>query len=287
MVTKSDCEPGLRALRQPVLPLAAIVQFLFLTGEFGSVEEVLDQLPAQIETAYAVYDHPMAVLYPYAEFFRPLIELKAGRTMGRIVVDGDSRPVGAIEAASALVAQDILTRELEGINSLLCAPCACTLCCTGPDRGMAQTYFTIPLQWQETDRFPLRRIDSPEARIAHPEDDRSLVVDGLPFDQHSSPLLVHWQQGWSLVLPRGSRCPHLEQGSGRCLIYQGRPEVCRRPQIFPYVLEEVVSGGEVAYRLRHSLLAIVDCPYVRLLKEEIAAYAAACELDMVFRHNKA
>ena len=39
--------------------------------------------------------------------------------------------------------------------------------------------------------------------------------------------------------------------------------------------------------LRQSLLAVVDCPYVRQLQEEIAAYAAACELEMVFRHNKA
>ena len=39
--------------------------------------------------------------------------------------------------------------------------------------------------------------------------------------------------------------------------------------------------------IRRSLLAVLDCPYVRLLQDEIATFAAASELDLVFRHNKA
>jgi len=53
------------------------------------------------------------------------------------------------------------------------------------------------------------------------------------------------------------------------------------------VVESVEHQGQPALRLRQSLLAVVDCPYVRLLQEEIGAYAAACELEMIFRHNKA
>ena len=38
--------------------------------------------------------------------------------------------------------------------------------------------------------------------------------------------------------------------------------------------------------LRETLLAVIDCPYVQTLQEEIAAYAAACELELVLRENK-
>ena len=89
-------------------------------------------------------------------------------------------------------------------------------------------------------------------------------------------------------MPKSSHCPNLEAEQGRCLIYANRPEVCRRPQIFPYILEkETGSGPQPVYRLRNSLLAVVDCPYVSMLKDEIAAYGAACELDVIFTRNKA
>jgi Fe-S-cluster containining protein len=111
-----------------------------------------------------------------------------------------------------------------------------------------------------------------------------LQVAGADFYQRPDPVLIRWQSGWSLVMPTGSQCPHLEQ-SGRCHIYPDRPEVCRRPQIFPYMLEPIEDGA--AWRLRQCLLAVVDCPYVQLLQEEISTYAAACELEMIFRRNKA
>jgi hypothetical protein len=53
------------------------------------------------------------------------------------------------------------------------------------------------------------------------------------------------------------------------------------------VVEPVEEAQPPAFRLRQTLLAVVDCPYVQLLQDEIAAYAAACELEMLFRHNKA
>jgi Fe-S-cluster containining protein len=98
--------------------------------------------------------------------------------------------------------------------------------------------------------------------------------------------MVHWQHGWSLILPRSSRCPNLA-ADGRCQIYSDRPEVCRRPQIFPYVLEPFTDEAGPGWRIRRSLLAVLDCPYVRLLQDEIAGFAAASELDLVFRRNKA
>lgn len=282
MIDKYLLSQGLALLRQPLLPLASMVQFIYLTGAFPTVEEVIDQLPGEIETGFALYRRPADLLLPHADLFRPLEQVKAGQGMTVAVVDGAGKLLDGLGAASALVFQGLLARELERINSLLCAPCGCTLCCVGPDDSMRQHYFEIPLAEDEVERFDLTRIDSPASRAGRAEDEEALPVDGRPFYEAGRPLMIRWQPGWSLILPRQERCPQLED-PGRCRIYADRPRVCRRPQIFPYVLEELES---VQYRRRDSVLAVLDCPYVQALREEIAAFAAASELEMVFRQNK-
>jgi Fe-S-cluster containining protein len=286
MINKVLFQAGLDLLHKPVLPLVGIVQFLYLTGDFATVEEIIAQLPETIETSYATYEDAAAYLAPYAGLMRPFVDLKAGKNPAQQVVTSEGEPVDAMTAVTALVSQQILTQELEQINSLLCAPCQCTLCCVGPDAAMAQAYFEIPLQPGETDFFPLERIDSTESRAHRIDDEPPLQVAGYDFFNRPDPVLIHWQRGWSLILPRESKCPNLE-ALGRCRVYPDRPLVCRRPQIFPYMLEPVAQEGQLVFRLRQSLLAVVDCPYVRLLQDEIAAYGAACELEMIFRHNKA
>ncbi|MGE4560137.1 MAG: YkgJ family cysteine cluster protein [Desulfobulbus sp.] len=286
MLDKDALHEGTALLAQPVLPLIGMVQFLYLTGDFATVDEVISQMPADIETGFATYADPVGILQPYADLLRPLADFKAGKPPEQQVVDVDNNPVDALTAATALIAQDVLIRELEPINSLLCAPCNCTLCCVGPEAEMRQDYFEIPLQPGEAVHFPLERIDTPASRASRIDDEPPLQVEGHDFYWRPDPVLIRWRSGWSLILPTGSRCPHLE-ALGRCHIYPDRPQVCRRPQIFPYMLEPMEEGGRRAFRLRQSLLAVVDCPYVRLLQEEIGAYAAACELEMIFRHNKA
>lgn len=286
MIEKAAFTDGLAMLRQPVLPLAGIVQFIYLTGDFASVREVVAELPQEIETGYACYHDPAGALAPYLDLLEPLVALKAGVPPSTEVLDAAGQPVDAMAATIALVAQHILTRELERINSLLCAPCGCTLCCVGPEPGMVQRYFEIPLKEEETGLFPIDRIDAPESRALRIDHEPPLQADGRDFFNRSEPVLIRWRPGWSLVLPTESRCPNLE-AEGRCRVYPDRPQVCRRPQIFPYVVEPVGEAQPPAFRLRQTLLAVVDCPYVRLLQEEIAAYAAACELEMLFRHNKA
>ncbi len=286
MVEKEALTAGLALLRQPVLPLVGIVQFLYLTGDFTSVEEVIGQMPADIKTGYAFYGDAASLLAPYADLLQPLVALKAGGPPHDQVVDSEGHRLDPMTATGALVAQRILVRELERINSLLCTPCGCTLCCVGPDAGMAQAYFEIPLQPGEIDFFPLERIDSAESQAHRAEDDPSLKVGDRDFFDRAEPVLIRWQPGWSLILPKTISCPNLE-ASGRCHVYPDRPQVCRRPQIFPYMVEPIEDRGQTAFRLRQTLLAVVDCPYVQLLQDEIAAYAAACELEMVFRQNKA
>ena len=150
---------------------------------------------------------------------------------------------------------------------------------------MRQDFFEIPLTRDEWRQFPVEQIDTAGSRAKLAEDEVPLKLAGVPFYTASGPRLVHWQRGWSLILPRDSRCPNLEE-SGRCRVYSARPQVCRKPQIFAYVVEPVSHQGQAAFRLRQSLLAVADCPYVQVLKDDIAAYAAACELEMVFRRNK-
>lgn len=287
MIEKVDLNDGLALLRQPVLPLVSIAQFIYLTGDFASVKEVIAEFPGDLETGYTCYPEPAQVLAPYADLLEEFSALKTGAAPGTPVIGVDNQPVDAMTATTALVAQRILTRELEQINSLLCAPCGCTLCCVGPTPDMVQRYFEIPLGAEETAFFPINRIDSADSRARKIDHEPPLQVEGRDFFMRPDPVLVHWQPGWSLVLPTGSRCPNLED-EGRCRIYIDRPQVCRRPQIFPYIIEPVEEGVQPpAFRLRQSLLAVVDCPYVQLLRDEIAAYAAACELEMLFRQNKA
>ena len=280
---KEDFQAGLALLGQPALPLVSMVQFLYLTGPFATVAEVVDEMPEPIETGYALYEHPRDLLRSHLAHLTLLENLKTGEEIQEQVVDESGELLDSMSAVTALVSQRIMEDELEPINSALCGPCGCTLCCIGPDSAMSQEFFEIPLQDEEADLFSTDRHDNPDSRSCRAMDDEVLQLDGAPFYKRPAPELFHWQNGWSLILPRESSCPGLEE-SGRCRVYSARPQVCRKPQIFSYVLEE--TGQPDQYRLRSSLLAVIDCPYVQVLQDEIAAYAAACELELVLKGNK-
>jgi Fe-S-cluster containining protein len=280
---------GIELLRHPVLPLVSMVQFLFMTGPFSRVSEVISELPEPIETDRTTYVNPRALLAAYLDILCRYEKMKQGETFTGRVVDEQNREVDSHTAWNVCILQEIMTRELEKINSALCAPCGCTLCCTGPARNMEQEFFEIPLAPGETYLFDVRRCESAESRSRSAHDEDDLLCDGKPFYCISEPELFHWKNGWSLILPKASTCPNLEPENGRCLIYDARPDVCRRPQIFPYVIEplEKDADNRQAHRIRQALLAVVDCPYVRDLQDEIAEYAAAGELQLVLKENKA
>jgi Fe-S-cluster containining protein len=189
-----------------------------------------------------------------------------------LILNQDSVPLDTLEALTAWIKQCVLERELEEINSLLCAPCNCVICCTGPESGSKKEYYNIPLKENELSLFDLPR--------------HEILLDRLPEDNiahSSSPALYHLEKGWSMILPRESRCPQLSRG-GRCAIYENRPSVCRKPQIFPYVIQK--NEPAQAYIKEERLLAVWDCPYVRKLKEEIIQYGQKCGLETVFMKNK-
>jgi Fe-S-cluster containining protein len=283
---------GRRKLQRPILPLVRLVQLLYLTGPFENMAAVLTELPDPLETGSSVYDRPAAIMAPYLSLLETC-DLKNKPVISVTIYDETGAPLSAFDAAELWLKQQVLIQELEEINSLLCNPCGCTLCCTGPEESMAQEFFEIPLTSAESSLFKLPKMDSAASRQHTALTEPSLIVEGRPFYE-KGPGLYHWQNGWSLILPRGNSCPQLEPTTGRCLIYPHRPGICRRPQIFSYLIERVpdLDGDQAghslpAYVSRRKLLAVWDCPYVRGLKEEIAAYAEACDMEPVFRSNKA
>jgi len=256
--------------------LVRLLNLLYLTGPFGTIEELLTQLSEPVETAGLRYPDPRAVLNPLLPQLRELERLKNNDLSAREICDEEGSPLSPLEALELWVSQAVLTRELEALNSLLCAPCRCTLCCTGPSPEMRQEFFEIPLTAPETRLFPLPVIEP----LAPP-----------PMQTQQGPAIYHWRSGWSLILPKASTCPQLAT-DGRCRIYRERPQVCRRPQIFAYVIEKINDGERgrettlSRFRRRNNLLAVWDCPYVRALQEEIARFAELSGLEPVFRSNK-
>ncbi len=287
-IAKEQLGQGLARLRQPILPLVRIVQFLYLTGPFERVAPILAELNEPVEMEAVAYPEPQALLAPYLPALARFEQLKHPELAGFCVLDENGTELDSHTAIELMVCQEILTQELEAINSLLCGPCGCALCCVGPEADMAQEFFEIPLQAAELASFPVPRIDSPESRGSDPYQEPPLLVGGMPFCQGPT-ALYHWHSHWSLILPRASACPNLDPASGGCNIYPNRPEVCRRPQIFPYALErtpEKDRPGLPAFMARRKLLAIWDCPYVRTLQEEIGLYAELSGLEPIFRENK-
>nr|MBF0222897.1 hypothetical protein [Desulfobulbaceae bacterium] len=278
-------QAGLTMLQNPILPLARLVQLLFITGPFSSISELLAELNEPIETNSCRYDEPQALLRPYMDVLNEFHRLKKAEPLPYKIIHPDNNPVDPMEAVDLWTSQAILTRELETLNSLLCAPCRCTLCCVGPDQSYSQSFFEIPLSGKETALFSLPSVDTPESRGLTAHSETVLKVEGKPFFA-SDPAIYNWQNGWSMILPKETSCQKL-RNNGRCTIYPERPDVCKRPQIFSYVLEaSTAPGHSQVYIAQSKVLAIWDCPYVKQFKDEIAAYAELCEIEPIFKENK-
>ncbi|MEA3546122.1 MAG: YkgJ family cysteine cluster protein [Thermodesulfobacteriota bacterium] len=287
-----ECSQGLDQLQKPILPLVRLVQMLYLTGPFDTFAPLLDEFSEPVETGGVSYKKPGTLLRPYLDLLEIFERIKMPRSPARILLNEQLEPMDPLDALDSWVAQEVINRELESINSQLCRPCNCTLCCVGPDDTLNQDFFEIPLQPEEASLFELNRIDSPETRLTTSHSEPPLLRNNRPFYQTQS-ALYHWRSGWSLILPRASCCPNLDPVSGGCLIYPQRPDVCRRPQIFSYVLErqpdldrDIEGKSLPAFVARKKLLAVWDCPYVQEFQEEIGRYAEQCELEPVFRKNK-
>jgi len=302
---KSIFGQGLSLLKKPVLPLVNMVQFLYLTGPFATVDEVMRRLTKTVELEGVSYDNPLQMLQPYTIFLQEFEVIKGRKKLSAslpFIVNEKQEPVARRQALEFWIKQQILSRELEKINSVLCGPCGCVLCCTGPNsrfdaasgfKGkMKQKFFEVPLAEKEIGLFALARIDTEESRSMTAHSEPSLQWELLPFYEHG-PALYHWENGWSLILPEATACPHLAEETKKCMVYAKRPAVCRKPQIFSYVIENTAemakrSDGVLipVYMIRNKMLAVWDCPYVRKFQDEIGAYAEMSGLEPVFRKSK-
>lgn len=272
---------GRALLARPLLPLVRIVQFIYLSGPFKAFSEVLDQLKEPIDHQGTVYDDPRGLLEPLLPVLRNFEALKRPAQLKElpVIVDRKKRPLNPIKAVEAWVRHQILLRELETINSLLCEPRACTLCCTGPAAGQRR-FQEIPLTDTELGLFPLERIDTPESQQTTGRAEPALERDGRPFYQDPA-ALYHWKNGWGLVLPHGESCPLLDQSKARCRAYSDRPQACRQAQLAATVVIPL-AGQEKTFCHENALRAAWACPYVRELREEIDAFAISCELTPRF-----
>ncbi len=278
-------EASATPLAAPALPLVRLVTMLFLATPLEDPAELVAQLPMPIDTDEVTYADPAAVLAPYGDILADIALFKDSTALPATIVEADGQPADRLTALDCWIGQRILERELETINTMLCGPCDCDLCCTGPTGE--HHFFEIPLQDQELSLFPaIDHIDLPASRRATAYDEPPLTVNGRPFYQRDTPCLIRWRTGTSLILPRNGRCPRL--AAGRCTVYARRPLVCRRPQIFPYLLEAEPPHPARPHtlRIRRTLLAVWDCPYVRRMEDAIATYGRLCGLEVLFKTNK-
>ncbi len=271
-------------LQRPAWPLVDMVSLVILSAPDRGVREIMAELPPDLDVGEVTYPDPEAALLPYSDlltlFQNSAVKGEDPDLPPLSTVEGEEIPL--MEQIKFWIKQGVLERELEVINSLLCGQKRCTLCCTGPDAQAKHEFFEIPLKERELGLFPETDLHDDEAsRKATPYDQEELTIEGVPF-YRAAPVIIHWQKGWSLILGRGLSCPNLDQ-EGRCRIYSARPMVCRKPQIFPYVIQEQDDGKLVA---ADTILAVTDCPYVQEQRSAIERYAALCQVDLAYRANK-
>jgi Fe-S-cluster containining protein len=296
---------GIDLLKRPVLSLVNMVEFLYLTGPFKKINEVLSRLTKPVDLEGVHFDKPQEILSPYGIFLQEFEVIKREKKLSAdipFIVDEKQNPLPKRQSIELWIKQQILSRELEKINSVLCSPCGCVLCCTGPNSEfdslsgfqgeMVQEFFEIPLEDNEIGIFTLARIETQECRQMTAQSDPPLQLDQMPFYKREMGL-YHWRNGWSLILPAGAVCPGLSPDTKRCTIYEKRPAVCRKPQIFSYVLEKTGdtakrSDGAVipVHMARNMVLAVWDCPYVREYQDEIGAYVEMSGLTPIFKKSK-
>lgn len=260
---------------------------LYLASPYETWEGLLKALPEGLETDEVIYETPArrltAIKWP-APWYDTLKHGQNTQGLHQVVLNERNEPLNVFSAVLCLMKQHVMQTELETINSLFCSSMDCSLCCEGPKAAAVQEFFEIPLQPEELSLFKLKAIETPFRGDFDPYSADTFQIDGKPF-YLLPPAVYHWRHGYSLILTKGALCPHLSANK-RCNIYEKRPDVCKRPQIFAYVIEQQPDRSDILME-RNTLLAITDCPYVRLLEKELERYAVLNEVTLLLKPNKA
>ncbi len=279
---------AINKLQNPIWPLCRLTLMLYLTSPYLEINQVLCELPDTIELDGIIYSEPKELLISYLNELSYIEVIKKHDSPKRDllpkIISEEGKELDILETSIYFIQQNVLEKELESINSCLCKPMNCIICCTGPDDKASQEFFEIPLLENELELFDVEIKETPDSIATTPYDEPYLFVSGKPF--YLNPITIYrWSYGYSLILPRGSRCPNLDT-QGRCLIYEKRPQTCRKPQIFSKVIDKDIKDKDCFWQLRRAILAITDCPYVLALKDEITLYADKNDLDCIFMQNK-
>jgi len=279
---------AINKLKNPIWPLCRLTLMLYLTSPYNEVNQILCELPEVVELENITYHDSKDILIPYLKELSYIEVIKQEKSSANSLIpritSEDGKAVDLLEAVIHLIQQKVIEKELEPINSYLCKPMGCRLCCVGPEKDALQDFFEIPLSDEELCLFDLDIVETDVSIEKTPYDENSLIVDDKPFYLHP-PKIYRWSYGYSLILPKNTKCPNLDT-QGRCIIYEKRPQVCRKPQIFSKVIDRDIKEKDSPYQLRRSILAITDCPYVLAIKDEIIYYADKNDLDCVFMKNK-
>ncbi len=279
---------ALNMLQNPVWPLCRLTLMLYLTSPYSELKKIIFELPKKIELEDITYDTPVDILTPYLDELSYIEVVKndnySRKKLIPKILSEDGQELDLLERVIYFIQQNIIDKELESINSYLCRPMNCTLCCIGPKKDALQEFFEIPLLEKEIGLFALDVIEDDKSIYMTPYDEPPFLIEDKPFYFHP-PKIYRWSYGYSLILPKGTKCPNLDT-QGRCIIYKRRPVVCRKPQIFSKVIDRDIKVKDSFWQIRKSILAITDCPYVLATKDKIISYANKNELDCVFMQNK-
>lgn len=285
-MNNAEWQAGLQHLKTPLWPLTKLCILLYLTSPYQTWEELLQALPQELSVDNTIYKAPASKLTPLHLNTQWLGLLKNGKNSTELptVVNERNDILDMFSTVLCLIKQHVMQMELETVNSLFCSSMKCSLCYEGPKSNAIQEFFEIPLQPKELSLFTLKIVETPFQGGFDPYSTDTFQIDGKPF-YLLPPAIYHWRHGYSLILPKGAVCQHLSQNM-RCNIYEKRPDVCKRPQIFAYVMEQPPNKPHIAIE-RNTLLAVTDCPYVRMLENELERYAVLNEVTLMLKPNKA
>lgn len=279
-------QTGVKYLQTPLWPLTRLCLMLYLTSPYEAWEELLEALPEELETDGIRYEAPARMLSTITWPTPWVTVLKQGRNTDGlpVVLNEKDEPLDIFSTILCLMKQHVMEMELERINSLLCSCIDCSLCCEGPTTDALHDFFEIPLRPEEVRLFDLTVIDTTAQGKFDPYSSNTFNVDETPF-YLLPPAIYRWSYGYSLILTKGTCCPHLSSDK-RCNIYPKRPAVCKKPQIFAYITEQHPERTNTLYE-KNTVLAITDCPYIQKLEKELEQYAVLNEVSIIFKANKA
>ena len=91
-----EAAEGLDLLKRPVLPLVNMVEYLYLTGPFKKINEVLSRLTKPLELEGVQFENPGQMLKPYETVLQEFEVIKGEKKLSvslPFIVDEKQKPL--------------------------------------------------------------------------------------------------------------------------------------------------------------------------------------------------